>query len=154
MKSSAAPLLKPRIRIVNYSLGYYQLFPLLFHQNYKNFFHCLYRQPKCCIILFSKYRNSFSTLRHLRYLVIDEADKLLDQHFNQWLPKILSSVKTDKTKRGSSFGGSQRSVSSLRDTMVGLCVSSERLQLMYKDDRRSKVIKITVNSYLLGILYT
>ena len=86
--------------------------------------------------------------------MIDEADKLLDQHFNQWLPKILSSVKTDKTKGESQFGGGQRSVSSLRDTMVGLCVSSERLHLMYEDDRRSKVIKITVTSYLLSILHS
>ena len=85
-------------------------------------------------------RNSFSTLRHLRYLVIDEADKLLDHHFNQWLPKLLSAVETDKRAlKQDKIRGGQHSSCGLRDTLLNLCSSSERLQLMLKDHGHSKV---------------
>ncbi|KAI5481190.1 ATP-dependent DNA helicase [Pseudohyphozyma bogoriensis] len=33
------------------------------------------------------------SLQHLRYLVIDEADRLLNQSFNEWLPSILAALK-------------------------------------------------------------
>lgn len=32
------------------------------------------------------------TLQHLRFLVIDEADRLLSQSFQEWLPRILSAI--------------------------------------------------------------
>lgn len=33
------------------------------------------------------------TLQHLQFLVIDEADRLLDQNFQDWLPKVLKSAE-------------------------------------------------------------
>lgn len=33
------------------------------------------------------------SLQHLRYLVIDEADRLLAQSFQEWLPRVLSAIK-------------------------------------------------------------
>ncbi|KAK4700597.1 ATP-dependent RNA helicase DDX51/DBP6, partial [Phenoliferia sp. Uapishka_3] len=33
------------------------------------------------------------SLQHLRYLVIDEADRLLNQSFHEWLPSILAALK-------------------------------------------------------------
>jgi len=32
------------------------------------------------------------TLQHLRYLVIDEADRLMDQSFHNWLPRLLATL--------------------------------------------------------------
>ena len=74
--------------------------------------------------------------------MIDEADKLLDHLFNQWLPKILSAVERDKhgLKGQGTMVGKQQSVSGLKDTLIGLCSSPEKLQLMAKDDRNSKVL--------------
>ena len=85
-------------------------------------------------------RHSFCTFRHLRYLVIDEADKLLDHHFNQWLPKILSAVEVDKKQEKIKTG--QKSLTSLRDTLLGQCSTSERLRLMFEDHGNSKVFLI------------
>ena len=70
--------------------------------------------------------------------MIDEADKLLDHHFNQWLPKILSSVEADK-KQDKTTGG-RNSLTSLRDTLLGQCSTPERLQLMLEDGGHSKVV--------------
>lgn len=36
------------------------------------------------------------TLQHLRYLVIDEADRLLGQSFQEWLPRLLDSLDPKK----------------------------------------------------------
>ncbi len=70
--------------------------------------------------------GSFSSLGFLRYLVIDEADKLLDYHFNQWLPKLLATVSRDKAApKGCGFRGT-----SLEETLEGLCLHPERFQLM------------------------
>ena len=33
------------------------------------------------------------TLKHLKWLVIDEADKLLDQSFQQWLETVMSALQ-------------------------------------------------------------
>ncbi len=66
--------------------------------------------------------GSFASLACLRYLVIDEADKILDYHFNQWLPKLLEAVASDKDAhhghgrhRGELLSGSLLSVCSQRD---------------------------------------
>ncbi|KAI8058526.1 P-loop containing nucleoside triphosphate hydrolase protein [Syncephalis plumigaleata] len=44
------------------------------------------------------------TLQHLRFLVIDEADRLLDQSFQEWLPRLLDILntahRTEKTIAG------------------------------------------------------
>ena len=50
------------------------------------------------------------TLQHLRFLVIDEADRLLDQSFQDWLNKVLQATH-------SSAQGNARVVSRVR-----LCV--------------------------------
>lgn len=87
------------------------------------------------------FRKSFSTLRHLRYLVIDEADKLLGHHFNEWLPKILSAVETDKVaERRGTVRGNPLSMSGLSNTLLGLCASPERLQLMTEEERHVEVL--------------
>lgn len=39
------------------------------------------------------------TLQHLRFLVIDEADRLLNQSYNDWLNQILLATRPD-TKAG------------------------------------------------------
>lgn len=39
-----------------------------------------------------QFTKNFS-LQHLQWLVIDEADRLLDQNFQEWLPKVLSSTE-------------------------------------------------------------
>ena len=39
-------------------------------------------------------------LRYLRFLVVDEADKLLDQQFQEWLPKLLDAVRAAGGQRG------------------------------------------------------
>jgi superfamily II DNA/RNA helicase len=70
--------------------------------------------------------------------VIDEADKLLDHHFNQWLPKILTAVEDDKKEVKA--GGGQKSLTSLRNTLLSQCATSERLQLMCEDHGHSKVV--------------
>ena len=70
--------------------------------------------------------------------MIDEADKLLDHHFNQWLSKILSSVEADK-KQDKTRGG-RNSLTSLRDTLLGQYSTPERLQLMFEDGGHSKVV--------------
>jgi ATP-dependent RNA helicase DDX51/DBP6 len=42
------------------------------------------------------------TLQHLRFLVIDEADRLLSQSFQEWLPRILDAIdpRAQKQTRG------------------------------------------------------
>ena len=69
--------------------------------------------------------------------MIDEADKLLDHHFNQWLPKILTAVEADKKEY--KIGKGQRSLSGLRDALLSQCSTSERLRLMFEDQGHSKV---------------
>ena len=69
--------------------------------------------------------------------MIDEADKLLDHHFNQWLPKILTAVEDDKKE--DKIRGGQKSLTSLRNTLLRQCTTSERLQLMFEDQGNSKV---------------
>lgn len=39
------------------------------------------------------------TLQHLRYLVIDEADRLLNQSFQEWLPKILDALEPPRAQK-------------------------------------------------------
>ena len=87
--------------------------------------------------------GSFATLRFLRFLVIDEADKLLAQHFNQWLPKLLKAVSHDKTTierfrshdkttpKGCGLG-------KLEETLQGLCVHPQRYLLMKSKNQRQK----------------
>lgn len=77
------------------------------------------------IFVFSS-SSSFPSLEYLRFLVIDEADKLLDYHFNQWLTKLLkavSSAKTTPSKRGFDM-------MSLERTLQNLCGHPERFQLL------------------------
>lgn len=69
--------------------------------------------------------------------MIDEADKLLDHQFNQWLPKILTAVEDDKKE--DKIRGGQKSLMSLRNTLIRQCTTSERLQLMFEDQGHSKV---------------
>ena len=69
--------------------------------------------------------------------MIDEADKLLDHHFNQWLSKILTAVEGDKKQDKIREG--QKSLTRLRNTLLGQCATSERLQLMFEDYGHSKV---------------
>lgn len=38
------------------------------------------------------------TLQHLQFLVIDEADRLMMQSYNDWLPKVLHSIYKDEEK--------------------------------------------------------
>jgi ATP-dependent RNA helicase DDX51/DBP6 len=40
--------------------------------------------------------NNF-TLQHLRFLVIDEADRLLGQSYQDWLPRVLDTLSTTRT---------------------------------------------------------
>jgi ATP-dependent RNA helicase DDX51/DBP6 len=35
------------------------------------------------------------TLQHLRFLVIDEADRLLNQSYNDWLNQILTATRPE-----------------------------------------------------------
>lgn len=70
--------------------------------------------------------------------MIDEADKLLDHHFNQWLPKILNAVEGDKEE--DKIRGDQKPLISLRNTLLRQCTTSERLQLMFEDQGHSKVL--------------
>ena len=70
--------------------------------------------------------NSFASLGFLRFLVIDEADKLLDYHFNQWLPKLLKAVSHDKTTPKGCGSGRR----SLAETLQGLCLHPGRFHLM------------------------
>ena len=35
------------------------------------------------------------SLRHVRFLVIDEADRLLTQSYQDWLPSVLAALETD-----------------------------------------------------------
>ena len=69
--------------------------------------------------------------------MIDEADKLLDHHFNQWLPKILTAVEGDKEE--DKIRGDQKPLTSLRNTLLRQCTTSERLQLMFEDQGHFKV---------------
>ena len=41
-------------------------------------------------------RGTF-TLRHLRYLVVDEADRLLSQRYHDWIPKVLAAAEGTDT---------------------------------------------------------
>ena len=71
--------------------------------------------------------------------MIDEADKLLDYHFNQWLPKLLAMVSHDKaTPKGCGYGKT-----SLEETMQNLCLHPEKFRLMVsrKDRDRSEVVR-------------
>jgi ATP-dependent RNA helicase DDX51/DBP6 len=47
------------------------------------------------------------TLQHLRFLVIDEADRLLNQSFQDWLYHILSAIHPSPEKRFLGVDGSE-----------------------------------------------
>lgn len=77
------------------------------------------------------------SLSFLRYLVVDEADKLLDQHYNQWLSKLLVAVATDKeSDRG---GGTIRGQRTLCDTLLNLCTDVNGLRLLRNSQINSMV---------------
>ena len=62
--------------------------------------------------------------------MIDEADKLLGQHFNKWLPKLLRVVSRDKaTPKGCGLGR-------LEDTLQGLCLHPQRYLLMTRNKQK------------------
>lgn len=39
------------------------------------------------------------TLQHVRFLVVDEADRLLNQSFNDWLNRILQATRPDGSQQ-------------------------------------------------------
>lgn len=47
------------------------------------------------------------TLQHLRYLVVDEADRLLNQSFQDWLYHILSAIHPSPERRLLGVDGSE-----------------------------------------------
>ena len=72
-------------------------------------------------------RGWLSSLRSVRFLVIDEADKLLDYHFSYWLPKLLEAVSRDKAAPGGCGLGSG-GVWSLEGQLRKLCLHPERFR--------------------------
>lgn len=68
-------------------------------------------------------RLSFATLRYLRFLVLDEADKLLSHQFQQWMTKLWHAVSQYR-QQGS------RGEPSLEETLHGLCTSTSLLQIL------------------------
>lgn len=82
-------------------------------------------------------RNSFVTLSFLRYLVVDEADKLLDQHYSQWLPKLLVAVAGDK--QSVTRGMLKNNQRTLKDTLLNLCTDADGLRLLQNTHISSKV---------------
>ena len=63
--------------------------------------------------------------------MVDEADKLLDQTFSQWLPKLMVAIATDKNEQNVIRG--QRS---LENTLIDLCGDVDRLRLLQLMDSR------------------
>ncbi|PWN89942.1 DEAD-domain-containing protein [Acaromyces ingoldii] len=64
------------------------------------------------------------TLQHLRFLVIDEADRLLGQSFQEWLPRILDALDPRKTMQASKDDASapawlRRSISKTTGVRLG-----------------------------------
>ncbi|SCZ94641.1 BZ3500_MvSof-1268-A1-R1_Chr12-3g04016 [Microbotryum saponariae] len=49
------------------------------------------------------------SLQHLRYLVVDEADRLLTQSFNEWLPAVLAALHPTPSTTRASIEPSSRS---------------------------------------------
>lgn len=70
-------------------------------------------------------RMSFPTLRYLRFLVVDEADKLLGQQFQQWLTKLQDAIARDREQQRQS----------LEETVHGLCTSSAMLHMLHQSHR-------------------
>jgi len=73
-------------------------------------------------------RLSFVTLRYLRFLVLDEADKLLSHQFQQWMSKLWDAVSQDR-ERG------HHGEPSLEETLHGLCTSSSLLHMLHASPR-------------------
>ena len=71
-------------------------------------------------------RRSFASLAFLRFLVIDEADKILDYHFNQWLPKLLQALSASKATPP----GSKPRAELLGESLLSQCSSHEVFRLM------------------------
>ena len=66
-------------------------------------------------------RLSFATLRYLRFLVLDEADKLLSHQFQQWTTKLWHAVSQDREQ-------GHHGEPSLEEMLHGLCTSTSLLQ--------------------------
>ena len=73
-------------------------------------------------------RFSFVTLRYLRFLVLDEADKLLSHQFQQWTSKLWDAVSQDRER-------SHHGELSLEETLHGLCTSSSLLHMLHASPR-------------------
>ena len=69
--------------------------------------------------------SSFATLRCLRFLVLDEADKLLDQEFQEWLPRLLETVSCEKP--AALLGGGKETLASV---LLEQCCVPVTLRLM------------------------
>eukprot|EP00833_Pecoramyces_ruminatium_P006800 jgi/Orpsp1_1/1180832/evm.model.c7180000074808.1 len=50
------------------------------------------------------------TLSHLRYLIIDEADRLLNQHYQDWLNQVLNCINSVSNKNDSNSQSSNTSI--------------------------------------------
>lgn len=57
--------------------------------------------------------SSVLSLQHLKFLVVDEADRLLRQDYHGWLPQVLEHIHTSSSSRTSSSFSSAQSVSLL-----------------------------------------
>ena len=68
-------------------------------------------------------RLSFATLRYLRFLVLDEADKLLSHQFQQWTTKLWHAVSQDRQQ-------GHHGEPSLEEALHGLCTSTSLLQTL------------------------
>ena len=99
-------------------------------------------------------RASFPTLRYLRFLVVDEADKLLGQQFQQWLTKLLDAVSRDREQQS-------HWERSLEETLHGLCTGSAILRTLHQGHRshqdtppQSQVTAHVNNSVVLAVTST
>ena len=86
-------------------------------------------------------RSSFATLQCLRFLVIDEADKLLDQRFQEWLPRLLEAVHCESPPAVGGGGGGGGG-GALASVLYEQCSDPALLRLMASSQQETTEVGI------------
>ena len=89
------------------------------------------------------HRLSFATLLYLRFLVLDEADKLLSHQFQQWTTKLWHAVSQDRQQ-------GHHAEPSLEEALRGLCTSTALLQTLHTSPINQSQVRDLLSQLIPG----
>ncbi|QSL66444.1 hypothetical protein MERGE_000824 [Pneumocystis wakefieldiae] len=84
------------------------------------------------------------SLQHLRYLIIDEADRLLSQRFQNWIEILMNEIELSKSYKDSHY----KTAADLPDAV------SDPLKLIFKDDLSMEKKRCNLQKFIFSATLT